>query len=245
MLKRISIVAIILLLIGGAIFILVRRNNGIDDVDIKLADAEPLASITNRLIGKERLVRADEPDAVSEKIAQSLIVQLEGWGGKGKGLAQSLRECSALQAIAMENRKSSCVNDYSGEADVSCLIKHGIGQKSVGQSLTADRFDLNVDGVPDYIISDRYYCNGLSANQSNVYFVMLSDKKGGFKLAYADWASFGLQVVEHPVTKEKILIEQAPKNYGVYSRIMQLVDGKYVSRICVLRDDKGYSRCDQ
>jgi hypothetical protein len=221
------------------------NDNKIDEADIKLVSTKPLDSRANQLIGKERVIRPDEPDAVSEPIAQSLIHQLESWGENGKGLAESLHYCSASHAAAMSKKKSSCFDEFRGEADPGCLLKQGYGRKTVGQMLTADRFDLNGDGIDDYIISDRYYCFGLSANQSNVYFVMLSRTKDDFGLAYADWASYGLEVVVDPTSGAKVLIERAPKSYGIYSRVMHLVKGKYIPRICIFEDEHGYSRCDE
>jgi len=219
------------------------NDNKIAEADIKLVSAKPLDSMAKQLIGKERVIRPDEPDAVSETIAQSLIHQLESWGENGKGLAESLRYCSASHAAAMSKKKSSC--EFRGEADPGCLLKQGYGRKTVGQILTADRFDLNGDGIDDYIISDRYYCFGLSGNGANVYFVMLSHTKNDFGLAYADWASLGLEVVADPTSGTKVIIERAAKSYGIYSRVMHQVDGKFVPRVCIIQDQEGFSRCDE
>jgi hypothetical protein len=215
------------------------------EADIKIASLHALDSKANRLIGKERVVRPDEPDFVSEQVAQSLISQLANWEGNGKGLAEDLQECSAIHAAYMLGNKSSCFHEYSGEAEEGCLVKRGYGRKSVGQALTADRMDLNDDGILDYIISDRYYCPRLSANQSNVYFVMLSSGKNNFRLSYADWASYGLNVVQDPTSGAKILVEKAPKLYGTYTRIMHLVEGKFVPRVCIFQNEQGYSECEK
>ncbi|MDR3573577.1 MAG: hypothetical protein P4L50_06940 [Anaerolineaceae bacterium] len=237
------ITALIACLAAGCSF--ASEKSKIDEADIRLVSAEPLESKARRLIGNERVVQPNEVDAVSEKIAQSLISQLGDWGAKGKELANSLLECSAIHAANMQGNKSTCFDNYSGEAKEGCLVKHGVGRKSVGQILTADRFDLNADGIGDYIISDRYYCSSLSANQSSVYFVLLSRAKGDFHLAYAGWASYGLDVAKDPANGSNVLIERTPKTYGMYSRVMQLVNEKYVPRICVVQDSDGYSRCDK
>lgn len=211
--------------------------------DIQLALAEALPSKMNSLIGKERVGRPEEPDVVSEKIAQSLLQQLEAWPGKGKEMTEALLECSAQQASTMDGDRSSCVEKYNGAVDVQCLVQRGYGRKSIGQILTTDRLDLNNDCVADYIIKDRYYCNQLSANQSNVYFVLLSRSKNDFRLAYADWASYGLEVVKSPVDGTNVLIERAPKSWGVFNRIMQLSNGEFTTRICIFEDKTGFSRC--
>lgn len=235
--------AILLSLVSAIVWVKVRSP--IAKADLELVAAKPLDAQARRLIGEARVVRPSEPDAVSEKVAQSLIVQLENWGGKGKELATTLRECSALHALGMRKNRSSCVDDYSGMPDTSCLIKRGYGQGTVGQSLAADRYDLNNDGIADYVISDRYYCQGLSANGANVHFVLLSRTRHDYRLAYADWASYTLEVVERPGTAEKVLIERAAKAYGTFSRILQLVDGKYVPRVCIFEDAQGYDLCDK
>ena len=165
------------------------------------------------------------------------------WEPKGKELAQSLYSCSAAHAYTL-SRSSTCDNEFGGDIDNTCLLKHGFGRRSVGQALTADKIDLNGDKIPDYLISDRYYCMTLSANQSNVFFVLLSQPSGEFRLSFADWASYGLAVVENPISKEKVLIERAPKTYGTYTKILHLENGRYRPRICVLKDEHGFSKCE-
>ena len=231
-------------LAAGGWFAVEKSAIAIAGADIKLVSATSLPSTTNRLIGEERIVRANEADAVSEKIAQSLIAQLGHGGVEAQKLADSLRTCSASHASKMQGDKSSCFDTDGEDAAPGCLVKRGVGQKSVGQILTADRFDLNGDGIPDYIMSDRYYCLDLSANQAGVYFVMLSGPKGDFDLAYADWATSALEVVVDPVKGGKVLIERSPKTYGIYSRVLQLVNKKFVPRICIVNDENGFSRCD-
>lgn len=244
--KKTALFAAAILLILVSVFIWRQgRQHGLDKADLQLIEAKPLASKARRMIGEARPIRPDEPDAVSEKVAQSLIRQLENWGGKGKELAAALRECSALHVMRVHKDYSTCTDEYSGDVDVQCLIKRRIGQKEVEQMLTADRYDLNADGIDDYVISDRYYCGQLSANQSNVYFVMLSRTKDDFRLAYADWAAERLNVVEEPASKQKVVIEQAYHLYGDFSTVMKLVDGKYVPRVCIVKKDEGYSSCRQ
>ena len=139
------------LMVGAAITLLLiliyaydKKNSKISEADIKLVSTKPLDSKINRLIGKERVVRQNEPDAVSEEIVQSLIAQLARRGKNGKELTDSLYLCSAIHASFMLGEKSPCLNEYSGEADQACLVKRGYGRKSVGQVLAADRIDLNV-----------------------------------------------------------------------------------------------------
>jgi len=53
------------------------------------------------------------------------------------------------------------------------------------------------------------------------------------------------ETVVGPTSGAKALIERAAKSYGIYSRVMHLVEGKYVPRICIVVDEHGYSRCDE
>lgn len=216
---------------------------GVSEEDIRVSNLEALPDISNRLIGKERQVKPNEPDYVPEPIAQSLKAQLAKWP-KGAELAGALSYCSGALVSKRLGAKSACDGDFVVEPENSCIEQHGYGRKSIGQALTADRRDLNGDGVKDYIISDRYYCQNLSANQSNVYFVMLSNSKKEFALAYADWASYGMYVVDDKVNDKLVLIESAGKSYGTYSTIYELRDSKYFAKACIFHDDKGYSACD-
>ena len=220
--------------------------------DLNLISIKPLESKMSHSSDGERVVRSDEPDAVSEKVAQSLMSQLKTKGKHGRelakdgrDLAEDLAACSAIHASKMQGDKSSCFDEYSGEADSACLIKRGFGRKSVGQVLTADRFDLNGDGIRDYIITDRYYCHFMSANQSQVFFVMLSHKKEGFHLAFADWIFDRFVVVEEPKSGSKVLIERHEKAYGIFNTIMQLEGGKYVPRVCIVEDEHGVNLCER
>lgn len=241
--NKTALIAAAILLPLASLAVWTQTRSPFEPADLELAAADPLPSQVTQQIGKARAIRPDEADAVSEKVAQSLLVQLDTWGGKGKELAASLRKCSALLALDMRQNRSACVDDYSGMPDIECLAKRGYGKKTVGQALAADRYDLNNDGIADYIVSDRYYCPDLSANAASVYFVLLSRSRDDYRLAYADWASYTLQVVERPGTTEKVLIERAAKAYGTFSRILQLVDGKYVRRVCIFQDAEGYGPC--
>ena len=220
--------------------------------DLNLISIKPLESKMSHSSDGERVVRSDEPDAVSEKVAQSLMSQLKTKGKHGRelakdgrDLAEDLAACSAIHASKTQGDKSSCFDEYSGEADSACLIKRGFGRKSVGQVLTADRFDLNGDGIRDYIITDRYYCHFMSGNQSQVFFVMLSHKKEGFHLAFADWIFDRFVVVEEPKSGSKVLIERHEKAYGIFNTIMQLEGGKYVPRVCIVEDEHGVNLCER
>lgn len=215
----------------------------VSKADIAIATAKPVASRA-RTLDVARDVKPQEPDFVPEKIAQSAIEQLSGWSN-GKELSDALLYCSAIRASRVQGNKSSCF-DEGGDEDGSaaCLVKQGYGRTSVGQALKAEKIDLNGDGMPDYILSDRYYCGGLSANQSAVYFVLLSQSAGGFRLAYADWASYFLEVVSEPSSGAMILVEKGLKTYGTFTRIMHTIDGKYVPRACVVEDDRGFHKCD-
>ena len=219
-------------------------NKVVDDADRELVAAEPLESTARKAVKKDGVVYQNEADAVSEKIAGSLIRQLGGWGGKAREMVDGLRECSAIHASKMQGDKSKCFTGYPGGVEEGCLVKRGFGRKSTGQILSADRFDLNADGVADYIISDRYYCEGLSSNQASVYFVMLSAPKGEFRLAYADWASYGLQVIKDPAKGNLVLIERARKISETHTTVLQLEKEKFVPRVCIFEDKNGYSRCD-
>lgn len=190
-----------------------------------------------------RLARAGEPDFVPEPIAQSVLSQLPSWGKDGDALSQGLRECAALRE-ANARSDNSCMQDGSDELEAKCMARKGFGKKSVGQSLKAYRVDLNADGTPDYILFDRYGCAAQTANQADVYFVMLSQQGGGFRLAYAGWASFGLQLVRRPDADTPVLVERAYKSYGTFTRILHLVDGRYAVRRCIVEDEKGLSSCD-
>ncbi|HEY0589290.1 MAG TPA: hypothetical protein VGD52_24380 [Pseudoduganella sp.] len=220
-----------------------QKTTGVSEDDIRVSRLEPLPNISNQLIGKERQVKPSEPDYVPEPIAQSLKTQLAKWP-KGAELAGALSYCSGELVSTRLGEKSACNDGFSDKPEPACLEQHGYGKKSIGQALTADRHDLNGDGINDYIISDRYYCQNLSANQSNVYFVMLSKSNKDFKLAYADWASIGLQVVDDKVSGKLVLIESAGKSYGTYSTIYQLRDSKYIPKACIFQDQKGYSPCE-
>jgi len=220
-----------------------QKPSGVSDEDIRISNLEVLPGISNRLIGKERQVKPSEPDYVPEPIAQSLRTQLAKWPN-GAELAEALSYCSGALVSKRLGAKSACEGEYSDQPESACLTQHGYGKKSIGQALTADRHDLNGDGVDDYIISDRYYCQNLSANQSNVYFVMLSTSKNEFRLAYADWATGGVYVVEDKVHGKPVLVEQLGKASGTYTTLYQLLDSKFVPKTCVLHDDKGYSACE-
>ncbi len=219
-----------------------QKATGVSDEDIRVSNLEALPDISNRLIGKERQVKPNEPDYVPEPIAQSLKTQLGKWP-KGEELAGALSYCSGALVSNRLGAKSACDDGYSPKPENSCIEKHGYGRKSIGQALTADRRDLNGDGVNDFI-SDRYYCDGLSANQANVYFVMLSNSKKDFKLAYADWASYVMYVVYDKVNGKPVLIESAGKSYGTYPTIYELRDSKFMPKACVFHDEKGYSACE-
>lgn len=211
--------------------------------DIRIAKLEPLASGANRDTGEVRPIKSKQADYVSEQVAQSLLEQLKQWPQTGVELASALHYCSGRVASTQLGGKSACQEADGPEAEAACFQQHGYGKQSVGQALTADRRDLNGDGVKDYIISDRYYCQSLTANQSAVYFVMLSAPKGGFKLSYASWASYGLSVVDDKVNRKPVLLEQAEKQYGKYMRILDLVDSRYVLKSCLFQDEHGYSAC--
>lgn len=218
-----------------------QKSAGVSDEDIRVSNLEPLPSIAKTMIGEERQVKPSEPDYVPEPIAQSLKAQVAKWP-KGEKIAGALSFCSGALVAKRLGAKSAC-EIYSMEPESSCIAQHGYGKNSIGQALTADRRDLNGDGVKDYIISDRYYCLSLSANAGSVYFVMLSNSKKDFTLAYADWASSGIVVVDDKVKGEPVLIEQAEKSYGKFSTIYELRDSKYVAKACILNDEKGYSAC--
>lgn len=221
-----------------------QTGSSISETDKKIAGAAPLHPTTHRRDDKERVIKPNEADYVPEQLAQALLRDLPAWGKTGKELADSLYVCSALHASNLLGEKSACVDTYSGDADPSCLEQRGYGKKSVGQVLIADRIDLNEDGVADYILSDRYSCPALSANQARVQFVMLSQTGQGFRLSYADWASYGLDVVRDPTSSKPVLIERAGKAYGTFTTIMHLVDGKFMPRLCLVDDDHGLRKCD-
>lgn len=80
--------------------------------------------------------------------------------------------------------------------------------------------------------------------QASVHFVMLSNPIKDFTLAYADWASYGLDVVDDKDNGKLVLIEQAVKSYGTFSTNYELRDSNYVAKSCIFHDDKGYSSCE-
>lgn len=221
-----------------------QKASSVSDEHIRLSKLEPLESHTNSLIGKPRRVKPDEPDYVPEPVAQSLKGQLVKWKG-GDAFVQALGYCSGVLVAERLGEKSACYNDFAIEPDAECVAKHGYGKQSIGQALTADRHDLNGDGIKDYIISDRYYCHDLSANQASVYFVMLSKSKKEYELAYADWASYSLSVVDDKVSGKLVLLEQAVKSGYQYTRIHHLKNSKYVLQACVYHDESGYQTCDE
>lgn len=212
--------------------------------DIRIANLQPLAgSGAGRDTEKIRLVKSNEPDYVPEQVAQALLAQLKQWPKTGTELGNALDTCSRTLAAKQLGDKSACLEAIGEDEETACHKQHGYGRKTVGQALTADHRDLNGDGVKDYIISDRYYCMNLSANQASVYFVMLSQPKGGYKLAFADWASLGLNAVDAKVDGNAVLVEHIAKLDGATTRILNLVDAKYVRRSCVFQDEHGYSAC--
>lgn len=233
------------IILSITIFAWFKHAGSVTPKELQLISLKPLPSQIKSDYGHERVVGPREPDVVSEKIAQSLIAQLKRRGKDGNEFAESLATCSAIHASKMQGDKSSCFNEYSGEAEPSCLIKQGYGSKSFGQILTADRFDLNGDGIRDYIITDRYYCGYISANQAQVYFVMLSKSRDDFRLAYADWTSPSIRVVIDPESGKMVLIEGIEKASGNYSHIFTFMDGQYISGRCVVEDEQGIYYCDK
>ncbi|GJI93962.1 hypothetical protein RugamoR57_06800 [Duganella caerulea] len=212
--------------------------------DIRIAKLEPLAvSGPERNIGKVRVVKSNEPDYVPEPVAQALLAQLKQWPKTGAELGNALNACSAQLVSTQLGDKSACQEANGLDDGAACFKQHGYGRKTVGQALMADHRDLNGDGVKDYIISDRYYCQALSANQGAVYFVMLSQPKGGYKLAFADWASPNLYAVDAKVDGKAVLVERIAKLDGETTRILNLVDTKYVRKSCLFEDEHGYSAC--
>ncbi|MYM87310.1 hypothetical protein GTP91_08960 [Rugamonas sp. FT82W] len=212
--------------------------------DIRIAKLEPLASSgAGRDAEKIRLVKSSEPDYVPEPVAQALLAQLKQWPKTGTELGDALNTCSALLAAKQLGDKSACLEAMGEDEEAACHKQHGYGRKTVGQALTADHRDLNGDGVKDYIISDRYYCTNLSANQGAVYFVMLSQPKGGYQLAFADWAAPTLYAVDAKADGKAVLVERIAKLDGATTRILNLVDAKYVRKSCVFQDEHGYSAC--
>lgn len=212
----------------------------VSKADMAIASAKPIASRLGTT-NIPRDVKPQDPDFVPEKIAQAVLKQLRSWSN-GKEFGDALLNCSAVRASKVQGDKSSCFESESGDP-TACLVKRGYGRKSVGQALAADKVDLNGDGTPDYILTDRYYCMELSANQAQVHFVLLSQPSGDFRLVYADWTSNYLEVVLEPTTGAKVLVEKAHKTYGTYTRIMHMIDGKYVPRACVVEDDRGFHNC--
>lgn len=212
--------------------------------DIRIAKLEPLAvSGPDRNIEKVRLVKSSEPDYVPEPVAQALLAQLKQWPKTGAELGNALNTCSALLVAKQLGDKSACREAMGEDEEAACHKQHGYGRKTVGQALMADHRDLNGDGVKDYIISDRYYCTNLSANQGAVYFVMLSQPKGGYQLAFADWAAPTLYAVDAKVDGNAVLVEHIAKLDGATTRILNLVDAKYERKSCVFQDEHGYSPC--
>ena len=242
-----QVLAVLATLTGLALLVGFWRGVGlrpqVSPADIALVQQPVLPSRMNSLIGKPRVVRDSEPDAVPEPVAQALLQQLRTWGLKGPEFVHALMECSARHAFEVGKRGRPCKDEYTGEADPQCLVENGYGRRTIGQTLMADRYDLNGDGIGDYLIADRYYCHSLSANQSNVQFVMLSRPDKTFRLAYADWAVFGLEVVNDPRTGQPVVIERAPKTYGLYSRVYRLAEGRLTERTCIVADDSGFSHC--
>lgn len=212
--------------------------------DIRIAKLEPLAvSGPDRNIEKVRVVKSSEPDYVPEPVAQALLAQLKQWPKTGAELGSALNTCSAQLAVKQLGDKSACREAMGEDEEAACHKQHGYGRKTVGQALMADHRDLNGDGVKDYIISDRYYCQALSANQGAVYFVMLSQPKGGYQLAFADWAAPTLYAVDAKVDGKAVLVERIAKLDGATTRILNLVDAKYVRKSCLFEDEHGYSAC--
>lgn len=212
--------------------------------DIRIAKLEPLAvSGPDRNIGEVRVVKSNEPDYVPEPVAQALLAQLKQWPKTGTELGAALNTCSAQLAATQLGDKSACREAMGDDEAAACYKQHGYGRKTVGQALMADHRDLNGDGVKDYIISDRYYCTNLSANQGAVYFVMLSQPKGGYKLAFADWAAPSLYAVDAKADGKAVLVERIAKLDGATTRILNLVDAKYVRKSCLFQDEHGYSAC--
>ena len=242
MTKRLVVVAVqlaILLSVSAC-----KASNDVSKSDALIATAEPLESKA-RTFEQVRDVKASEIDFVPETVMQEAMAQLRSWGKEGRALSDGLFYCSAIRAFRASGKPSSCFGDYGDEeGSAACLVKRGYGKESIGQALSANKVDLNGDGKLDFILSDRYYCRELSANQAQVYLVLLSQPSGSYKLAYAGWASYGLKVVSDPTTKSPILVEKAPKSYGAFTTIMHLVDGRYVPRICLFQDEKGLRKCE-
>lgn len=219
-------------------------SNEVSKSDALIAAAEPLES-NARTFEQVRDVKAGEIDFVPEEVMQEAIAQLRSWGKEGQVLSDGLFDCSAIRAFRANGKPSSCFGDNGDEeSSAACLAKRGYGKKSIGQALSANKVDLNGDGKLDFMLSDRYYCRELSANQAQVYLVLLSQPSGSYKLSYAGWASYGLEVVLDPTTKSPVLVEKAVKSYGAFTRIMHLVDGRYVPRICLVQDEKGLRKCE-
>lgn len=212
--------------------------------ELTLISLKPLPSLMNSDYDHARVVGLSEPDAVSEKIAQSLISQLKRKGKAGQEFADGLALCSAKHAFEVRPSASMCKNEDDGSL-WECLVKRGVGRRVVGQSLMADRFDLNDDGIPDYIITDRSYCGYINANQAQVYFVMLSMAKDDFRLAYADWTSNSIRVVIDPDSGKKVLIEGMAKASGIYSIVFTYINGQYISGRCIVENVQGVDYCDK
>lgn len=217
--------------------------NAVSKADARIVQAQPVASKA-RTFERSRVVTADEPDFVPEPVAQAALTQLRQRGKAGNEIAEALLYCSAIEARQV-NQHRSCFGDHDDEgASTTCLMKRGVGKNSVGRALTADRFDLNGDGTPDFILSDRYNCRELTANQASVYLVLLSGPGSGHQLAYADWVSNRLEVVADPVSTSLVLVQRAEKTYGMFTRIMSLAEGRYAERACIVQDERGMHPCE-
>ncbi len=192
-----------------------------------------------------KLLSSDDRDTLSESLAQTILRELKNFPKDGKELELALLKCSAEFQYQMHPERKTCIDEYAGEPDYACMQKRGWGRKELRQILFAQKLDLNGDGQDDYIVSSRYPHLALNANNSNVYFVLLSKAKKQHYLAYAGWAVDHLEARLNPVNQEVVLTEEIEKLYGKYTVFYQ-IDPKtlhYHKRICLVEDKDGISLC--
>lgn len=222
-----------------------KATNGIPKEEIAIVSSEPQLSFSTEITfqSEHKKIEPSDPYFVPEKIAHRLVQLLKKeTADENNKLAKAILTCSAFEASLRMGSKSACAEAPYPEAEGECAMNLGYGKRAIGQALAAVRIDLNGDNKEDYLIADRYYCNGIHANQASAYFVLIS-KGETHELAFAEW-EMGLDVVSMPGQKNKLLIGRGYKTYGIFSRIMELQEnGKYKIRACVTETEKAYEHC--
>ncbi len=192
-----------------------------------------------------RLLNKQDHNTLSENLAQVILRELDQFPKTGAELKQALLKCTAEFQYNLHPERKTCADNYMAEPDFACMQKRGWGRNDLRQILYAEKVELNKDGHDDYIVSSRYGCLELNANNSNVHFVLLSNDKKQYHLAYADWAVDHLEARVHPVNHQVVLMEVIEKLYGKYTRFYQIdtPSGRFQERICLVEDKDGVNLC--